>query len=429
MKVLLIGSGGREHAMAWALARSPRLSQLLIAPGNPGTSKLGRNVPVGAEDLDGLLELARSESVDLTVVGPETPLVNGIVDRFRSAGLPIAGPTRAAAALEGSKVFAKDFMRRHAIPTGAYQVFSSAEEAEEALDRSQQAYPLVVKADGLAAGKGVFVCPDRASALEAVGQIARRRRFGDAGDRLLLEEFLQGEEASFMVLTDGDRIIPLPPSQDHKAVFDGDRGPNTGGMGAYSSDSILGEELRERILEQIIRPTVQGMKAEGESFSGVLYAGLMLTGEGPKVLEFNVRLGDPEAQVVLPRLEGDLLAAFEGLARRDLSTCKLEWSKRPAVAVVVACGGYPGPFQSGHEISGLDLVIEVPGTTVFHAGTRVEGDGIVTSGGRVLAVTAQADSLEDAVIKAYEGVNKIHFQGMHWRRDIAAKGLGRRNAR
>ncbi len=423
MKILLVGSGGREHTLAWKLSQSPTRHRLLIAPGNPGTARIGTNCPVSAEDVDGLLNLAREQSVDLTIVGPEAPLVSGLVDRFREAGLQIAGPTQKAAALEGSKVFAKDFMRRQGIPTGAYRVFREPSEAERRLQRADHPFPIVLKADGLAGGKGVFVCRERAEALEAVDQIMRRRRFGSSGDRLLVEEFLEGEEASFMVVTDGDRVIPLPPSQDHKAAYDGDKGPNTGGMGAYSTDSILSPSLKDRILDEIIHPAVQGMREEGHRFSGVLYAGLMLSQDGPKVLEFNVRLGDPEAQVVLPRLDCDLVKLFAAVAREDLRGFEVGWSANVAVCVVLASQGYPGPCRTGMEIAGLELAEEVAGTTVFHAGTGSKNGKTVVAGGRVLGVTALGESLEAALMQAYEGVNKIHFDGMHYRRDIAARGL------
>ncbi len=421
MKVLLVGSGGREHALAWKLSQSPRLTDLLIAPGNGGTATLGRNVPVDAEDVDGLLALARSESVDLTVVGPEAPLVLGIVDRFGDAGLAIAGPGREAAALEGSTVFAKRFMQRHGIPTGTFEVFEEADEAERKLRSADCRYPVVVKADGLAAGKGVFVCPDRDEALAAVDRIMRQRSFGSAGDRLLLEEFLEGQEASFMVLTDGRTFLPLPASRDHKAVFDHDEGPNTGGMGAYSSDDILSRELERRIVQEVVQPTLRGMAEEGRPFAGVLYCGLMLTDAGPRVLEFNVRLGDPEAQVVLPRLDCDLLEVFEKLAGGDLKDLRVGTSPQCTACVVLASKGYPGAYQTGFEISGLELAAEVNGVVIFHSGTGLRDGRVLTRGGRVLAVTAQADSLLSAATSAYEAVNRIHFEGVHYRKDIAIR--------
>ncbi len=425
MKVLIVGSGGREHAIAWKIKQSPRLSALICAPGNPGTARVGVNRDVGAEDVEGLLRLARLERVDLTIVGPETPLVAGLVDRFHQEGLLIAGPNRAAAALEGSKAFAKEFMRRHRVPTAAYQTFASPEHAEEALREEKFQFPVVLKADGLAAGKGVFICRDLTQAFEAIDAVMKERKFGDAGKLLVVEEFLVGEEVSFMVFTDGRRALEIPPSQDHKALYEGDRGPNTGGMGAYSLDAILSAGLKRQIHEEIIEPTLRGMALEGRTFRGVLYAGLMLTGRGPKVLEFNVRLGDPEAQVILPRLESDLLDVMEGIARGDLQNVSVQWSQNATICVVLAAQGYPGPCQTGAEISGLELAEEVEGTIVFQAGTKTADGRLVTAGGRVLGVAASASSLEAAIMQAYEGVNKIHFDGMYCRRDIASKGLSK----
>lgn len=423
MKVLIVGSGGREHALAWKISQSPRLEKLWCAPGNPGTARLGENRSIPSGDVESLVKLAKSEGIDLTVVGPEAPLVAGIVDRFAEKGLLIAGPTRTAAALEGSKAFAKEFMRRRRIPTAAHRTCSLASEAEEALRSGHFSFPVVVKADGLAAGKGVFVCAELKQGLDAVNVIMKDRKFGAAGELLVIEEFLEGEEVSFMVFTDGDRVLEMPPSQDHKAVYEGDKGPNTGGMGAYSMDQILTSEERRRALEEIIHPTIRGMAEEGRTYRGILYAGLMLTKDGPKVLEFNVRLGDPEAQPILRRLESDLLDILEATARGDLAGQSAQWSDQPAICVVLASEGYPASYATGAEISGLELVEEVGETIVFHAGTAQLADRLVTAGGRVLGVTAKAPSLESAIIQAYEGVNKIHFEGMYCRRDIASKGL------
>ncbi|MFQ5930725.1 MAG: phosphoribosylamine--glycine ligase, partial [Acidobacteriota bacterium] len=423
MKVLVVGSGGREHAIAWKIKQSPQLDELYCAPGNAGIAELANNVSISAEDIQSLLEFTISKHIDLTVVGPEAPLVAGIADRFQEAGRLVAGPSRTAALLEGSKAFAKDFMKRHAIPTANYQIFDQPDTAEAALEGSQFQFPVVLKADGLAAGKGVFVCPDLAESFRALNLIMRERKFGAAGERLVIEEFLEGEEASFMVFSDGVNVLPMVPSQDHKAIYEGDRGPNTGGMGAFSVDAILSEELRQRILDEIIYPTIRGMAEEGNPYGGVLYAGLMITPAGPKVLEFNVRFGDPEAQVVLPRMETDLLTILHAVAVDNLQHTALSWKSNAVVCVVIASGGYPGSYEKGKEISGLDMASEEENTIVFHAGTALKDGKIVTHGGRVLGVTSLAPTLEAAIIRAYEGVNKIHFERMYYRRDIASKGL------
>ncbi len=380
-------------------------------------------MPIDADDSCRLLDFALSRQVDLTVVGPEAPLVAGIVDQFEAAGLVAMGPSRAAAQLEGSKAFAKDFMRRQGIPTADYQTYTDAALVHTDLQGGRYHFPLVIKADGLAAGKGVFICPELRSAEAAVDAIMRAREFGASGDRLVVEEFLQGEEVSFMVFSDGRNYVPMVPSQDHKAVFDGDKGPNTGGMGAYSIDAILTPQLREQVLSAVIEPTIRGMAEEGTPFRGILYAGLMITASGPKVLEYNARFGDPETQVVLPRLDGDLASILAGIARGDLTQTEIRWNNDAVVCVVVASGGYPGSYQKGKEISGLEMAGEGRNTVVFHAGTAEQNGKTVSSGGRVLGITARANSLEEAILRAYEGVNKIHFEGMYYRRDIAAKGL------
>ncbi|MFB3903283.1 MAG: phosphoribosylamine--glycine ligase [Acidobacteriota bacterium] len=423
MKILVVGSGGREHAICWKLKQSPALTHLYCAPGNAGTSQVGENVSIDADDGARLLEFALSRQIDLTVIGPEAPLVAGIVDQFEAAGLLAMGPSRKAAQLEGSKAFAKDFMRRHRIPTADYQTYTDVSAAHADLLAGRYQFPLVVKADGLAAGKGVFICPDLPAASAAVDVIMRERQFGASGDRLVIEEFLQGEEVSFMVFSDGRGFVPMVPSQDHKAVFDGDTGPNTGGMGAYSIDAILSPPLRQRILSEIIEPTIRGMAEEGAPFRGILYAGLMITASGPKVLEYNARFGDPETQVVLPRLDSDLARILAGVARGDLTQSEVRWNNDAVVCVVVASGGYPGAYQKGKKITGLEMAAEARDTVVFHAGTVERNGKTVSSGGRVLGVTARANSLEEAILRAYEGVNKVHFEGMYYRRDIAAKGL------
>ncbi len=425
LKVLVIGSGGREHTIAWKLSQSARLDRIFCAPGNAGTAALGENIHISAGDLDALLSAARSRHIDLTVVGPEAPLVAGIVDRFREEGLAIVGPTTKAAQLEGSKVFAKRFLSRHHIPTAEFEVFGEAGAAETLLRSGDFRFPIVVKADGLAAGKGVFVCRNLAEALGAVDIIMRQRKFGSSGDLVLIEEFLSGEEASFMVFTDGRTVLPMVPSQDHKAIFDNDQGPNTGGMGAYSMPGLLPDKLQSRIFEEIIEPTVSGMAEEGNPFQGVLYAGLMLTPEGPKVLEYNVRFGDPETQAVLPRMKSDLLDVFLAMTSGSLQNQVIDWYPDAAVCVVAAAKGYPGSYEKGFEISGISMAEEDQGTVVFHAGTDFQGDAVVTAGGRVLGVTSRSSTLESAIIKAYEAVNKVHFEGMYYRKDIAAKGLGK----
>jgi phosphoribosylamine--glycine ligase len=423
VKVLIVGSGGREHTLAWKLNQSPLVDQLYCVPGNAGTAQLGENVAISGDDLERLADFAASNQVDLTVVGPEAPLVAGIVDYFRERNLKIVGPTAEAARLEGSKVFTKQFLAEHEIPTAAFEVFDTQEAAEKLLRRGFFNFPTVVKADGLAAGKGVFICQDLEEALGAIDKIMRQRLFGDSGNRVIVEEFLVGEEASFMVFTDGENLLSMVPSQDHKAIYEGDRGPNTGGMGAYSADFLLSESLKQEILDTIIRPTIKGMADRGTPFQGVLYAGLMLTDSGPKILEYNVRFGDPEAQAVLPRMKSDLFQVFQAIADGDLSDCTVEWHSNAAVCVVIAAKGYPGSYEKGLEITGIAMAEEDPETVVFHAGTRLSGNQVLTSGGRVLGVTSMAPTLESAIMRTYEGVNKVHFRDMYYRRDIAAKGL------
>ncbi|MEM9529615.1 MAG: phosphoribosylamine--glycine ligase [Pseudomonadota bacterium] len=425
MKVLVIGSGGREHALAWCCAQDAEVQEVLVAPGNAGTARETnmRNVSVAADDLDGLLKLARDEAVELTMVGPEQPLVAGIVDRFQEAGLRCFGPSAAAAQLEGSKAFSKAFMQRHGIPTAAYGVFEALPEALDFVE--ELGAPLVVKADGLAAGKGVIVAEDLATARAAVTDMLDGNRFGAAGHRVVIEEFLAGEEASFIAICDGHSALPLATSQDHKAAFDGDTGPNTGGMGAYSPAPLIDEDLHREVLAQVIQPTLDGMAAEGHPFVGFLYAGLMI-GEDrvPRVLEFNVRFGDPETQPVLLRLRSSLpglcQAALDG---RIDQAGPVSWDPRPCLGVVLAAEGYPGAYDKGKVISGLDQITGE--AKVFHAGTR-EGDGqVLTAGGRVLCVCALADSVAAAQAAAYENVEKIHWDGLHYRTDIGHRAIGR----
>jgi len=423
MKVLVIGSGGREHALAWKIARSPLVDKVFCAPGNGGTASIAENVPLAVDDLPGLMRFAADHAIDLTVVGPELPLVLGIVDRFQTHGLSIVGPTAAAARLEGSKIFAKDFMKRHRVPTAACVVCNSPEEATESIRRGDLGFPLVVKADGLAAGKGVVMAQDRQQAESAVEQMMGRRVFGEAGDRVLLEECLTGREASFLVFSDGEHCLPMVPSQDHKRVFDRDRGPNTGGMGAYSADGILSSEEQREVLQAIVEPTIRGMAAEGSPFRGVLYVGLMLTPGGIKVLEYNVRLGDPEAQPVLFRLENDLVEVLQAIQGQTLDSVRLRWDSACSVCVVLAAGGYPGKYPTGMPIHGVEDAEAVGQVTVFHAGTRLQDGQLATSGGRVLGITAKDADLPSAVARVYRALERVRFEPMHFRSDIGRQGL------
>lgn len=423
MNVLVIGSGGREHALAWKIGRSPRVDKVFCAPGNGGTGSVAENVPLAADDLPGLTRFVLDRSIDLTVVGPELPLVMGIVDRFQSQGLAIVGPTAAAARLEGSKIFAKDFMKRHRVPTAACLACDSLEEALGSIRRGDLGFPLVVKADGLAAGKGVVIARDRQQAESTVERMMGRRIFGEAGERVLLEECLRGREASFLVFSDGEHFLPMVPSQDHKRVFDRDRGPNTGGMGAYSADGILSSEEQREVVEAIVGPTIRGMAAEGSPFRGILYVGLMLTPDGIKVLEYNVRLGDPEAQPVLFRLENDLVEVLQAIHRKTLDSVRLRWDSDCSVCVVMASGGYPGKYPTGRPIQGIDDAEAVGQVTVFHAGTGWRDGKLVTAGGRVLGITAKDADLPAAVARAYRALEKVRFEPMHFRTDIGSQGL------
>lgn len=426
MKVLIIGSGGREHALAWKAIQSPRVDLVYVAPGNGGTATEPAiaNLDIGSEDIEGLVAFARENAIGLTIVGPEAPLVAGVVDAFRDAGLPCFGPTSGAARLEGSKAFAKDFLARHNIPTGAYRTFTEPEPALAYL--AEVGTPIVVKADGLAAGKGVILAEDLATANQAVQDMLRGGRFGVAGNRVVIEEYLRGEEASFIAMVGGGRILPMASSQDHKARDDGDRGPNTGGMGAYSPAPVVTAEIHERIMSDVIRPTVEGLESEGLPYTGFLYAGLMIEPDGsPKVLEYNCRFGDPETQPILMRLRSDLvelcLAALDG----RLDRVKADWDSRAAVGVVMAAGGYPDAYEKGNPIHGLGAAAEVANSKVFHAGTRLVDDEVVTSGGRVLCATALGTGVSEAQTQAYALIDKITWKNAYYRRDIGYRAVAR----
>lgn len=431
MKVLVVGSGGREHALAWKLKASPRVTRVFVAPGNAGTALDAENVPIAADDLAGLLRFAKQNAIELTVVGPEAPLVAGIVDVFQREKLRIFGPSKAAAQLEGSKVFCKTLLHAADVPTAEFRVFRDADSATRyVLDRypsDEGSVPLVVKADGLAAGKGVVVCSTRREVLAAIDRIARQKVFGAAGRQIVIEERLHGQEASVLAITDGRTIVTLPPAQDHKPAFDGDTGPNTGGMGAYCDTRILKPRQTSAILDRVVYPVLHGLRREGVPFTGFLYAGLMMVDGEPKVLEFNVRLGDPEAQALLHRMDEDLLPLLEAAARGSLTESALRWRQGPSVCVVLAAEGYPGTPRKGDPIRGIEEA-ESLGAAVFHAGTRMTDQGLVTAGGRVLGVTCRGEDLRSAIDNCYAAVSRIHFAGMHYRKDIGRKGLKRWSA-
>lgn len=426
MRILIVGNGGREHALAWSLSRSSSRPELFIAPGNPGTAQLGQNVDIGASRIDELLRFAESNRIDLTVVGPEQPLVDGLVDAFESAGLAVVGPSAAAARLEGSKAFAKAFMDRHGIPTAAYRTFQSDDyDAAKEYLRMLGA-PVVLKASGLAAGKGAVVCETLGDAEQTLREMLVEGAFGSAGHEVVIEEFMQGEEVSVFALSDGDSYILLPPAQDHKRIGEGDAGPNTGGMGAYAPAPIATPSLLQRICREVIDPTIAGMASEGYPYKGVLYCGLMVTEAGPKVVEYNCRFGDPEAQVVLPLLETDLVHVFQKLVDGRLRELAVRTGAGAAACVVAASEGYPGSYPSGRPIHGLEQAGEQEGVVVFHAGTKPGGEtGVETAGGRVLGVTGIGDDLPEALERAYGALDKINFQGMQFRRDIGRRGLER----
>ncbi len=417
MKVLVIGSGGREHAIVWKLAQSRVVDKIYCVPGNAGISDIAECVEVESKNLSSLLDFVKYEWIDLTVVGPEDPLAHGIVDIFEKDGRKIIGPTKAAAQLESSKVFAKDFMKRHKIPTADYKVFTSYTHAEEYI--RLKGTPIVIKAEGLAAGKGVFVCQNYDEAIDALKLIMKEKIFGSAGDRVVIEECLQGKEVSYLVFTDGKHIIPMVTSKDHKRLLDKDEGPNTGGMGTFSPNPIITPELEKDIIENIIKPTIRGLKLEGIIYKGILYAGLMIINNKPYVLEFNCRFGDPETQVILPRLETDLVDIFMAIAEQRLNKVEIKWKADASLCVILASEGYPGKYKKGIPISGLDMVKGLEDVMVFHAGTKFNEEGqIVTNGGRVLGITALGKDIKEARQKAYNAVELINFQGMQYRKDI-----------
>ncbi|MGO9517826.1 MAG: phosphoribosylamine--glycine ligase [Candidatus Korobacteraceae bacterium] len=421
MKVLVLGGGGREHAIVWKLRQSQRIKKLYCAPGNGGIAADAECIAADLKSLDSLLQLANRLAPDVTVVGPELTLTLGVVDEFQKRGWPIFGPTRAATQLESSKIFAKEFMQRHRVPTAKYSVCTRKDELPEALRLFHT--PIVIKADGLAAGKGVVIAQTKDEAQRAAKEMLSGKMLGEAGTRVVMEECLQGDELSFLVLSDGERVVPLVASQDHKRVFDNDQGPNTGGMGAYSTDQIVDAQMRDWLVTHIARPVIDGMRAEGAPYKGILYCGIMMTARGPMVLEFNCRFGDPETQPIMMRMESDLLDAIEASIQGRVSDGDFRWSPEPAVCVVMASGGYPGSFEAGKVISGIDEADRMPRVKVFHAGTNRRDGSYYTSGGRVLGVTARGKDLPDAVERAYDAVMKIRFDGMHYRKDIAARGL------
>jgi len=425
MKVLIVGGGGREHALAWKAAQSEQVEQVYVAPGNAGTSREHKlsNISIGVEDIQGLKDFAVSEKIDLTIVGPENPLVDGIVDEFKQAGLPCFGPSKAAAILEGSKSFGKDFLQRHNIPTAEYQVFTDVDAAK--VYAKEKGAPIVIKADGLVAGKGVVIALSEDEAIVAIEEILAGNKFGEAGQRLVIEEFLQGEEASFIVMSDGENILPLASSQDHKARDEGDQGPNTGGMGAYSPAPVVTHEIHDRIMHEVIEPTIRGMADEGREYVGFLYAGVMITADGtPKVLEFNCRFGDPETQPIMMRLKSDLVDLCKAALDGQLNKVSAKWDERAALGVVLASGGYPASVRKGDVITGLDHEFPV-GTKIFHAGTLQQDNDVLIAGGRVLCVTSLGKTVSQAQQSAYEAVAKISWNGMFYRKDIGYRAIDR----
>jgi len=425
MKVLVIGSGGREHTLVWKMTQSPKVSKVYCAPGNAGISNLAQCVNIDADSIEKLINFAQKEKIDLTVVGPELPLSRGIVNEFNKQGLRIFGPSKEAAEIESSKVFSKYLMKKYNIPTANYEVFQNSEKALDYVKK--ETFPLVIKADGLAAGKGVFIVETLVQAIDALDVLMEEKKFGEAGRQVIIEEFLEGEEVSILAFCDGKTVIPMVSSQDHKKIFDNDQGPNTGGMGAYSPVPFYPDEFEKRVLEEILKPTIKGLRSEGKEYKGVLYAGLILTKEGPKVLEFNARFGDPETQVILPRLKTDLIDILNAVIEDKLHQINIEWEDNAAVCVVVASGGYPGKYQKGKVISGLERLEKMKNIIAFHAGTKFQDNQVITSGGRVLGITAWDETISKAKERAYKGVKEIYFEDMYYRKDIAAEAIKEKN--
>ncbi|MDD5014936.1 MAG: phosphoribosylamine--glycine ligase [Atribacterota bacterium] len=425
MKVLVIGSGGREHTLVWKITQSQKVSKVYCAPGNAGISRLAQCVNIDADNIGKLIDFVQEEKIDLTVVGPELPLSQGIVNEFNKQGLRIFGPSKEAAEIESSKVFSKYLLKKYNIPTANYQVFENSEKALNYIQ--QQTFPLVIKADGLAAGKGVFIVENLLEAKDALNALLKEKKFGEAGRQVIIEEFLEGEEVSILAFCDGKTVVPMVSSQDHKKIFDNDLGPNTGGMGAYSPVPFYPDEFEKRVLEEILKPTIKGLQSEGKEYKGVLYAGLILTREGPKVLEFNARFGDPETQVILPRLKTDLIDILNAVIDSTLHKINIQWEDNAAVCVVVASGGYPGKYQKGKVISGLERLEKMKDMIAFHAGTKFQDNQVITSGGRVLGITAWDETISKAKEKAYRGVKEIYFEDMYYRKDIAAKAIKEKN--
>jgi len=417
MRVLVIGSGGREHALAWKIAQSPLVKKVFCAPGNAGTANVAENIDIPSDNVDALLQFATVTGIGLTIVGPEQPLVKGLVDSFEESGLRVFGPSQRAAEIEGSKVFCKDLMKKYGIPTARYESFDSPDQVKLFTKEDE---PVVVKASGLAAGKGVILCSNAEEARSAVQSIMQEKAFGNAGDQVVVEEFLTGQEVSLLAFTDGKTVLPLDSAQDHKAAFDGDKGPNTGGMGAYSPALVFTEELKQQVIDEIMIPTVRAMAKEGRYYRGILYAGLMLTESGPKVLEFNARFGDPETQPIMMRIKNDIVPIFEACIDGTLAKQSLQWRQEPTVCVVMAAKGYPSSYEKGKEISGLNSD-ENRQAVVFHAGTKLENGKVLTNGGRVLGVTAMGSDINQAIKNAYSAVDKIKWDGIHYRKDIGNK--------
>ena len=428
MKILIVGNGGREHALAWKIRQSPLVQEVYCAPGNAGMAGIADIVPIETSSIVELADFAQTIGADLTVVGPELPMVLGIADEFQRRGLTIFSPSRAAAEIEGSKAFAREFMTRHKIPSPRFEICDNKDAAEAFVKKAPFGYPMVVKADGLASGKGAIVAADMAEAADAVAALMTDKKLGAAGSKVVMEEFLPGEEVSFLIFSDGTRALPMVSVQDPKRVFDGDKGPNTGGMGTVSPSTHLSVEMHKQIMHEIILPTIAGLAAEGRKFQGVLYAGLMITEDGPRVLEFNARFGDPETQVIMARMKSDIVPLLMGVAQGDLGGVKVEWAKDPAVCVILAAKGYPDSVETGDEVHGLEDLAGEADIVVYHAATAQRDGKIVTVGGRVLGVTALGQNLDAAVARAYEGVARVSFEGMHFRKDIGKKALARLHA-